>query len=94
MPANQFTADYEVIDPAVISHVFEHPARGSRWPLAELAPLVGVSRQWLGHLRTGRSTLVSSDVAERISDAVGCHVNVLFRPRVLSESNNVEQEAS
>ncbi|HJR88889.1 MAG TPA: helix-turn-helix transcriptional regulator [Aeromicrobium sp.] len=93
MPANQFTAAYEVISPEIISHVLEHPARGERWPLAELAQVIGVSRQWLGHLRTGRSTFVSAPVAQQLADAVGVHINVLFRPRASTDSNNNGQAA-
>lgn len=80
-----------VINPAVIAHVFDHPARGRRWPLRELATVVGTSPALLGHLRSGERRMVDAEVARRIADAVGVHIAVLFMTGVASKSDDMEE---
>ena len=77
-----------VIDPYVIAHVMENPARGRRFTVRELAQVIGVDRSLLGHLRSGGRRRVKSDVARRIAEAVGCEVAVLFAPQPSTESDN------
>lgn len=74
-----------VIEPAVIAHVMEHPARGNRWSVRELAPKLGCSVSTLGHMRTGARTTVSATLAEAFSEAVGVETLVLFAPVVSTE---------
>ena len=68
----------KVIDPYVITHVIEHPARGRRWSLRELADVIGCGHAFLGHLKSGVRDTVSIDLARRLAEAVGCEVSVLF----------------
>lgn len=82
-----------VIDPAVIAHVLEYPARGRRWPLSELATTLAVSKATLGHIRSGERRQVDADLAHRIAEAVGCHVAVLFMTGLSTNLDNT-QEAS
>ena len=77
-----------VIDPAVIAHVFEHPARGKRWSLSELAMTLDVSKATLGHIRSGERRQVDAELAHRIAEAVGCHVAVLFMTGVSTNLDN------
>ncbi len=75
-----------VINPSVIAHVLDHPARGRKWPLRDLAPLLGISPAELGHIRSGHRKTVDVDLAHRIAEAVGVHVAVLFMTGESTES--------
>lgn len=77
-----------IIDRAVLAHVLDHPARGRAWSLRELAAILGCSHATLGHLKSGERDTVSTALAQRLSDAVGCHVRVLFLPAVSTESED------
>ena len=77
-----------VIDPYVIAHVIEHPARGRRWSLRELAGTLGCGHALLGHIKSGERDTVSLDLARRFSEAVGCEVGVLFASAVSTESED------
>lgn len=83
----------QVIDPAVIRHVMEHPARGIRWSLRELAPALGCSIGALSHMRTGARATLPAELAERFSEAVGVELAVLFMPAVSTESDTEAPEA-
>lgn len=78
----------QVIDPYVVAHVIQHPARGTAWSLRELARVVGCSKSLLGHLRAGTRGTIDPDVARRFSQAVGVEVPVLFLPVVSTDSDD------
>jgi transcriptional regulator with XRE-family HTH domain len=82
-----------VIDPSVIVHVMEHPARGKRWSVRELAPKLGCSVGTLSHMRTGARATIPAELAERFAEAVGVETAVLFVPASSVESDTT-QEAS
>lgn len=67
-----------VIDPQALTYLMANPARGRKWSVREMAPVLGISPALLGHLCTGERTTVAPDVAQRIADAVGCHPRNLF----------------
>lgn len=73
-----------VIDPAAVAHCLEHPARTVRWPLRELAAVLGCSAATLSHMRTGARRTVPAELAERFAEAVGVETAVLFAPAALS----------
>lgn len=77
-----------VINPDVIAHVLDHPARGRRWPLSELAATLGVSKATLGHIRSGARRQVDADLAHQLAEAVGCHVAVLFMTGLSTNLDN------
>lgn len=79
-----------VIDPTVIAHVLDYPARGRPWPLRELASALGVSPSTLGHIRSGERRQVDAALAQRIADAVGVHIAVLF---MTGESTDIVDSA-
>ena len=67
-----------VHDPAVLRHVIEHPARGRRFTVRELATKLGENRGVIARLRTGSATTVDAELGRRLAVAVGVHPNVLF----------------
>lgn len=77
-----------VINHAAVAHCLDHPARGHRWPVRELAAVLGCAPQTLGHIRSGHRRQVDPELAQRIADAVGVHIAVLFRAGVSSESDD------
>lgn len=77
-----------IIDPAVIVHVMEHPARGTAWSVRELAPKLGCSIGTLSHMRTGARRTIPTELAERFSEAVGVETRVLFAPDVSTDSDD------
>lgn len=79
-----------VIDPAAIRHVMEHPARGDRWTVRELAPILGCSVGTLGHMRTGARATIPTELAERFAEAVGVETAVLFAPSVSTDSDTTQ----
>ena len=79
---------WSVIDPAVLAHMMEYPARGQRWTVRELAQVTGCSAAMAGHLRTGARRRVDEELAARIAEAVGCHVSSLFVPAVSASVDN------
>ncbi len=79
-----------VIDPAVIAHVLDYPARGRPWSIRGLAATLGVSPATLGHIRSGHRRQVDAALAQRIADAVGVHIAVLF---MTGESTDVVDRA-
>jgi len=68
--------------------MMEHPARGARWPVRELAEVMGCSSSLIGYLRTGDRQHVDQELAHRIAEAVGCHVSSLFVPTVSASVDN------
>ena len=77
-----------VIDPVVLAHMMEYPARGSRWPVREMAEVMGCSSSLIGYLRTGDRRHVDEELAHRIAEAVGCHVSSLFVSAVSTSVDN------
>ena len=67
-----------VIDPAVIAHMFEHPARGRRWSVREVAAVTGRSPALIGHIRSGQRRQVDAELARQLAEIVGCHIASLF----------------
>lgn len=76
-----------VISPAMIEHVMEHPARGNRWSVRELAASIGCSHATLGYLRSGARTTISARLATKFAEAVGCETAVLFAAEPSKESD-------
>lgn len=76
-----------VIDPAMIRHAMEHPARGFRWSVRELAPILGCSLGTLSHMRTGARASIPTELADRFAEAVGCETALLFTPVMAAESD-------
>lgn len=79
----------QVIDPAAIRHVMEHPARRNRWSVRELAPILGCSIGTLSHMRTGARASVPAALAERFAEAVGVETAVLFTSAASADSDTV-----
>ena len=77
-----------MIDPAVLAHMMEYPARGARWPVRELADVIGCSSSLIGYLRTGDRRHVNEELGHRIAEAVGCHVGSLFVPAASASVDN------
>jgi len=77
-----------VIDPGVLAHMMEYPARGPRWSVREMAEVTGCSSSLIGYLRTGDRSAVNEELAHRIAGAVGCHVSSLFMPALSSSVDN------
>lgn len=82
-----------VINPDVIVHVMQHPARGYPWTITELAPVLGCSVGTLSHMRTGARQSFPIALAERFSEAVGCELRVLFASVLSTESDTTRPEA-
>ena len=80
-----------VIEPAMIAHCMDHPARTGRgmppWTLRELAAVLGCHNSTLSHMRTGARKTVSVELARRFAEAVGVEMAVLFAPAVSTESD-------
>lgn len=55
--------------------------RGNGWSIRQLAGAAGVSRAIVGHLVSGERVTCSRFVAERITQALGVDVYVLFEER-------------
>ena len=79
---------WTVIDPTVLAHMMEHPARGRRWTVRELAQVTGCSAALISHLRTQPRHRIKEELAHRIAEAVGCHVGSLFVPAVSASVDN------
>lgn len=88
MPSTPRPLRSAIIDPDAIRHVMEHPARGRRWTVRELAPVIGCSLGTLGHMRTGARATIPSELAERFAEAVGVEPAVLFVPVLSRESDD------
>lgn len=76
-----------IIDPAMIRHVMQHPARRIPWTIRELAPKLGCSIGTISHMRKGRRATIPAVLAERFAEAVGVETEVLFTPVVSGESD-------
>lgn len=87
-----------VINPAMIEHCIEHPARTARglpaWTTRELAAVLGCSTGTLSHMRTGSRQTFPAELARRFAEAVGVEVAVLFAPAVSTESDTTFEQAS
>ena len=92
-PANPHPARLAVIDPYVIAHVMEHPARGNRWSVREFAAVVGCSPALIGQLRNKPRHHISADLATRIAEAVGVETAVLFAPALSTDSDTTRSAA-
>lgn len=77
----------QVINPDVIVHCMEHPARGNPWTVRELAPVLGCSIGTLSHMRTGSRLSIPTELAERFAEAVGVETRVLFVPALSADSD-------
>lgn len=88
MPRTPRPLRVSVIDPAAIRHVMEHPTRGTRWSVRELAAVLGCSIGTLGHMRTGGRQTVPVELAERFAEAVGVEPTVLFVSPVSTDSDD------
>jgi transcriptional regulator with XRE-family HTH domain len=82
-----------VINPVVLAHMLDHPARGSRWTVRELATVTGRSHSLIGHIRSGERRQVDPELARQIAEAVGCHVANLFMLGVSTFVDNSEDVA-
>lgn len=69
-----------MIDPYVIRHCMEHPARVEPFTVRGLAEHIGRSPAMIGHLRSGERASLSLDDAIAVANAFGVHPNVLFTP--------------
>lgn len=82
-----------VIDPAVIAHAMDHPARGKPWSTRELAAALGCSHATLAYLRKGERKTVSAKIATKFSEAVGCETAFLFVPSVSTGTDTTAEDA-
>lgn len=82
-----------VIDPAMIAHVMQHPARQIPWSIRELAPKLGCSTGTLSHMRTGARATIPASLAEAFAEAVGVETAVLFAPAVSGDSDTMKASA-
>lgn len=71
---------YQVRDADWLRAHLDHPARVERYSARELARIVGVSPTIVAGLTSGSKTSCDADVAEGISNELGCHVMILFSP--------------
>lgn len=71
---------YTLRDLETFKKIMEHPGRGVRYSVRQLARASGVSRSQVGHLRTGRRTSLDEKQAIAIAEALGVRVLVLFTP--------------
>ena len=80
-----------VINPDMIAHCMDHPARTARgfpaWSVRELAAVLGCSPATLSHMRTGSRQTFNAELARRFAEAVGVEMAVLFAPAVSTESD-------
>lgn len=83
-----------VINPDVLAHMLDHPARGHRWTVREIATLTGRSPALIGHIRSGKRRQVDPEVARGIAAAVGCHVANLFTLGVSTIVDNASREGA
>ena len=58
-----------------------------RYDTVTLADQVGVSKQAISYLTSGRRSSCRTETAERIESALGCNVGDLFRSRLTEESS-------
>lgn len=65
------------------------PIDGRKVTQTRLAQKAGVSRSFIAHLVSGYRTSCKPDTAERISEALGLAVTVLFDPQ---ETNSIGQK--
>lgn len=91
MPQNPRPLRLAVIDPSMIRHVMDHPARGTRWTVRELAPILGCSIGTLSHMRTGGRATVPAELADRFAEAVGVETAVLFVAEVSRYSDTTRE---
>ncbi|WP_144069896.1 helix-turn-helix domain-containing protein [Nonomuraea indica] len=57
-----------------------------------LATQVGLTKQAISNLTSGRRISCSTTTAERIADALGCQVSTLFSPPMSGNSNSKDEE--
>ena len=62
-----------------------------RYNTVSLAEQVGVSKQAISHLTSGRRNSCRTETAERIAAALGCEIAALFRPRAEEDSYNITE---
>lgn len=83
-----------VINPDVLAHMMEHPARGRRWSVREMAQVTGCSSALIGFLRTGDRRHVDEELAHQIAAAVGCQTHSLFMPALSATVDNKPVKAA
>lgn len=83
-----------ILSSETIRHVMEHPARGTRWSVRELAPILGCSLGTLSHMRTGARASIPAELADRFAEAVGVETSVLFVPVASTDSDTTRAGAA
>jgi hypothetical protein len=84
---------YALRDRVILRWTMKHPGRGTPYSIRELAKTVGLSHHALiGHLLTGEREDCDKDTAQRIAEAVGVKVLVLFEPSTSPKPNGTAPE--
>lgn len=93
---------YRLRDRALLAQLMAHPGRGTSYTSVSLAQAAQISRSMVGHLLTGEREGCVPEMAQRITDALGVAVLVLFVPpagppgartgRLKSQSENTRNE--
>lgn len=60
--------------------------------VGRLARCADCSRSFIGHLRTGHKTSCTTDLAERIAEALNVPVEALFEPRTSAASGSFNKQ--
>lgn len=74
------------------SHIALRELMAGRYNTVTLAAQVGVRKQVISYLASGRRRSCSKTTAEGIAHALGCQVSTLFSTRMEAESDNREEE--
>ncbi len=77
----------QVVDTELLRRIMEHPARGTRWSVREIAGVIGCSVGTISHMRTGERKTVPTELARRFAEAVGVETRVLFVPAMSTKSD-------
>lgn len=72
---------YRLRDRALLAQLMAHPGRGTAYSATTLAEAARISRSMVGHLLTGEREGCVPEMAQRITDALGVALLVLFAPR-------------
>lgn len=75
---------------------FVGPEDGKKLSQRQLARYAGVHTSFINHLTSGRRSSCTPKVANRIAEAVGVPLEILFVPEAPSSDSNItaQQEAS
>lgn len=71
---------YRLRDRELLAQLMAHPGRGTPYTPATLAETAHISRSMIGHLLTGERAGCAPDMAQRITDALGVALLILFTP--------------